>query len=78
MHVEDETILRKVHFFDGCEDLEMSDDLRDLLNSKLSKIDNDFKTKMKQLQKINNESYTKLLKFKILNDGAFSLEEMNA
>jgi len=47
MHVEDETILRKVHFFDGCEDLEMSDDLRDLLNSKLSKIDNDFKTKMK-------------------------------
>jgi len=56
----------------------MSDDLRDLLNNKLRKITNEFKSKMKQLQKINNESYTKLLKFKILNDGAFSLDEMDA
>lgn len=56
----------------------MSNDLRELLNSKLSKIDNDFKSKMKQLQKINNESYTKLLKYKILNDGDFSLEDMSA
>ena len=56
----------------------MSNDMRELLNSKLSKIDNDFKSKMKQLQKINNESYTKLLKYKILNDGDFSLDDMSA
>lgn len=77
-NVEDETVIRNIHYFDSTEDLELNENLKTLLNNKLTTVSNEYTRKLKHLNELNNTQYKQILKYRVLNDAAFSFKEMNA
>ena len=78
-NLDEETSIRNVHYFDGTEDLELNENIKNLLNSKLKKAENEFNQKLKHLKDTNNEQFLQIRKFKVLNkESGIKYEEMNA
>jgi len=53
-NVEDETVIRNIHYFDSTEDLELNENLKTLLNNKLTTVSNEYTRKLKHLNELNN------------------------
>lgn len=74
---DEEPLICKVHYFDGTEDLEMTDNLKFWLNKKIEAVTNSYNERMKFLKEANDKFYLQIQKFKILTqDSHFSLDQL--
>ena len=75
---DDGPLICKVHYFDGTEDLEMSENLKFWLNKKIEVVTNSYNERMKFLKETNDKFYMQIQKFKILTQGSdFSLDQLD-
>jgi hypothetical protein len=64
----EDAIIKKVHYFDGTEGMNLSKDLKMLLNSKLDKMYNIYNEKLDRLCQNNHKIFKELIRYRVLSD----------